>query len=129
MTRGEGGARRRSIFAPIITNTPASPSSEKREMKVSISRIVASVVALAALAGVAASPQLLGPKVQEALSNLAGADPRLLGIAAAALVCSFFASVSAWRTALNACGAQITLPQAAARIGIGSLVNALAPAK
>jgi uncharacterized membrane protein YbhN (UPF0104 family) len=98
-------------------------------MKLPVSRIVASIVALAALVGVAASPQLLGPKVNEALASLAGADPRLLGIAAAAVVCSFLSSASAWRAALAAAGGRISLPQAAARIGIGSLVNTLAPAK
>src|SRR4051812_150143 len=97
-------------------------------MKLS-TKISLSLVALTALVAVATMPQLLGPKVSAALAALAGADPRWLAIGAAAFGVSFLASVAAWRAALAASGGRICARQAAARIGVGCLVNAVAPAK
>src|SRR3954449_5701818 len=97
-------------------------------MKLS-TKISLSLVALTALVAVATMPQLLGPKVSAALAALAGADPRWLAIGAAAFGVSFLASVAAWRAALAASGGKICPRQAAARIGVGCLVNAVAPAK
>jgi uncharacterized membrane protein YbhN (UPF0104 family) len=98
-------------------------------MKISISRVALSVAALAALVVVAAAPGLLGPRVAEALSALAGANPDWLALAAGAFGLAFLASAAAWRAALAAAGGRICARQAAARIGVGCLVNAVAPAK
>jgi uncharacterized membrane protein YbhN (UPF0104 family) len=98
-------------------------------MKPSTSKIALSITALAALVAVAASPQLLGPKVAQAMGALRGADPGWLAIAAGSFTAAFLASVGAWRAALGAAGGRICPRQAAARIGIGCLVNAAAPAK
>ncbi len=98
-------------------------------MNIAASRIVLSLAALAALVTVAASPQLLGPKVEDAMSSLAGSDPTWLTAAAAGFGLAFVASVAAWRAALVACGGRISLQEVAARIGVGCLVNTLAPAK
>jgi uncharacterized membrane protein YbhN (UPF0104 family) len=92
-------------------------------------KIALSLVGLAALVAVATMPQLLGSKVSAALAALAGADPRWLAIGAGAFGVSFLASVAAWRAALAASGGEICPRQAAARIGVGCLVNAVAPAK
>jgi uncharacterized membrane protein YbhN (UPF0104 family) len=98
-------------------------------MKLSASKIALSLAALAALVAVAASPQLLGPKVAQAMAALRGADPGWLAVAAGCFAAAFLASVAAWRAALGAAGGRICPRQAAARIGIGCLVNAVAPAK
>jgi uncharacterized membrane protein YbhN (UPF0104 family) len=98
-------------------------------MKLSPPKIALSIAALAALVAVAASPQLLGPKVSDALGALRGADPEWLAVAAGAFGVAFLASVEAWRAALGAAGGRICARQAAARIGVGCLVNAVAPAK
>jgi len=97
-------------------------------MKLS-TKIALSLVALTALVAVATMPQLLGSKVSAALAALAGADPRWLAIGAGAFGVSFLASVAAWRAALAASGGEICARQAAARIGVGCLINAVAPAK
>lgn len=98
-------------------------------MRISTPRIALSVAALAALVAVAAAPGLLGPRVAEALSSLAGADPGWLAVGAGAFGLAFLASAAAWRAALAAAGGRICARQAAARIGVGCLVNAVAPAK
>jgi uncharacterized membrane protein YbhN (UPF0104 family) len=98
-------------------------------MRVPISKVAISVAALAALVGLAAMPQLLGSKVAEALAAVGGADPEWLAAGGGAAAVAFLSSVAAWRAALAATGGTICPRQAAARIGVGSLVNAFAPAK
>jgi uncharacterized membrane protein YbhN (UPF0104 family) len=98
-------------------------------MNLSISRIVLSAAALAALVAVAATPQLLGSKVMDAFGALHGADPSWLVTGGALFALAFLASVAAWRAALGASGGRICALQATARIGVGSLVNSVAPAK
>jgi uncharacterized membrane protein YbhN (UPF0104 family) len=85
--------------------------------------------ALVLLIVAALTPQLLGDRIAEALSELAGADPRWLWIGAACFLGVMLAMGSAWRTALRPCGGErIGVVDAAARYGTGSLVNAVAPA-
>src|SRR5215213_189411 len=129
MTRGTGRLLRQN-FHPFLTNRRAPQASRYpgRHMKLS-TKIALSVVALTALVAVATMPQLLGSKVSAALAALAGADPRWLAIGAGAFGVSFLASVAAWRAALAASGGEICARQAAARIGVGCLINAVAPAK
>ena len=64
-----------------------------------------------------------------AVASLRSADPRWLWLAAAAFVTGFACTVGAWTAAFRAAGARICPRQAAARLGIGSLVNCFAPAK
>lgn len=61
-------------------------------------------------------------------SGLAGADPRLLGLAAAAFVAAALASASAWYSALSACGFQAERTSLTARYAVGSLVSSFTPA-
>src|SRR5215216_5930264 len=98
-------------------------------MKLSIPKLAVSLLALAALVAVAVSPQLLGDKVREALTSLQGADPRWATLAALGFLGGFVGYVGAWRAGLAAAGGRICPKQAAARLGIGSLVNSFAPAK
>jgi uncharacterized membrane protein YbhN (UPF0104 family) len=86
-------------------------------------------VALALLIVAAVTPQLLGDRIADALSELAGADPRWLWIGAACFVGVIVSLGCAWRAALGPCGGdRIGVADASARYGAGSLVNAIAPA-
>jgi uncharacterized membrane protein YbhN (UPF0104 family) len=98
-------------------------------MKLSRSQLVISAAALVALAAVALTPQLFGNRVSGALDALGGADRSWLIIGALGFVGGFACTVAAWRAALGAAGGSICPKQAAARIGIGSMVNSFAPAK
>src|SRR4051794_30124546 len=98
-------------------------------MKMSRSKILLSVVALVALAIVAATPQLLGSHVASAFGSLAGANRPWLAVGAVGFLGGFLCTVGAWHAALGAAGGKICPKQAAARIGIGALVNSFAPAK
>jgi uncharacterized membrane protein YbhN (UPF0104 family) len=88
-----------------------------------------SLAAVAAVAVVAATPGLLRGRVASALDALAGADQRWLIVAALGFLGGFACTVCAWRAALAAAGGRIEASQAAARLAVGGLVNAFAPAK
>src|SRR4051794_4621863 len=98
-------------------------------MRMSIPKIALSLAALAAVIAAAASPHLLGEKVGEALASLRGADGRWLAVGGLAFGASFLATVATWRAGLSAAGGRICPRQAAARLGVGALVNSVAPAK
>jgi uncharacterized membrane protein YbhN (UPF0104 family) len=74
-------------------------------------------------------PAQLGHPVVSALHALAGAERWWLLGASAGFVLAFVCTVGAWRAALAAAGGRIGTRQAAARLGIGALVNSAAPAK
>jgi uncharacterized membrane protein YbhN (UPF0104 family) len=98
-------------------------------MRTHRSTLIASGTALAALAVLAAVPTLLGHRVLPSLSALTGGNPDWLTLAVAGFAAAFLFTVGAWRAAFAAAGARICPREAAARLGIGSLVNAVAPAK
>ena len=91
------------------------------------SPLIACGAAIAALAVIAAVP--LGHRVTAAMTALAGGSPNWLTLAAAGFAVAFLCTVGAWRAAFAAAGGRIRSHEAAARIGIGCLVNAVAPAK
>jgi uncharacterized membrane protein YbhN (UPF0104 family) len=92
-------------------------------------KVLVSATAFLALAILVASPPLLRGHVLSAFASLAAASPHWLAVAALGFVLAFVCTVGAWRAAFAAAGARICPRQAAARLGIGSLVNAFAPAK
>jgi uncharacterized membrane protein YbhN (UPF0104 family) len=98
-------------------------------MTISRPALLVSAVALAALAAVAALPQLLRDRVASALDAISGADPTWLWLAGLGFALAFVCGVAAWRAAFAAAGGRIPPGQAAARIGIGCMVNSFAPAK
>lgn len=98
-------------------------------MTISRNKILLSLATLLLLAGVAASPQLLGGRVASAFGALAGAERHWLVLGALGFAGGFVCTVGAWRAALAAAGGRICPLQAGARIGIGSLVNSFTPAK
>jgi uncharacterized membrane protein YbhN (UPF0104 family) len=91
--------------------------------------VLLSIAAVGLIAAAAASPGLLQSRVSAGLAALGGASPHWLGLAGVAFVLAFACTVGAWRAALAAAGGTICPRQAAARLGVGALVNAVAPAK
>lgn len=84
---------------------------------------------LAAVAALAAAPQLLGGVVAEGLHGLDDASVGWLWLAALGFAGTLVASGCAWEWALTRCGGETTRGDATARFCTGSLVNALAPAR
>jgi uncharacterized membrane protein YbhN (UPF0104 family) len=87
------------------------------------------VLAAVSVGALALFPAQLGHPVVSALHALAGAERWWLLGASAGFVLAFVCTVGAWRAALAAAGGRIGTRQAAARLGIGALVNSAAPAK
>lgn len=98
-------------------------------MHISRPKLIVSAAAVLALVALAATPQLLGSRVSEALDALGGANRFWLAFGALGFLGGFVATVGAWRAALGAAGGRICPKQAAARIGVGCMVNSFAPAK
>jgi uncharacterized membrane protein YbhN (UPF0104 family) len=89
--------------------------------------LLAALACLAAAGMLAVMPHLLG-HVGSALASLRGAEPGWLALAAAGYAAGYLTSVGAWRTAIAAAGGRIGFRAALARLGIGSIVNTVAPA-
>jgi uncharacterized membrane protein YbhN (UPF0104 family) len=105
-------------------------SHERTIMRISrptFTLVLAGAAAAVAL-GVATLP-LLGQHVTSALGALADANRPWLAASFLAFLGAFGCTVGAWRSALSAAGARLCPKQAAARLGIGSMVNAFTPAK
>src|SRR3954465_5088490 len=98
-------------------------------MTITRRQLLASMIALAAMAGLAMSPHLLGSRVASAVSTLRGADQGWLFAATLGFVAAFGCTVCAWRAGLAAAGAPSSGRAAAAALGVGSMVNSFAPAK
>ena len=90
--------------------------------------VVAGAATLALLAA-AASPQLLGGRVSEALERIGGINPAWVWLAALGFVLSIVGAAGSWRSALSLCGARLSLGDSCARYGAGSLVNSFTPAR
>jgi uncharacterized membrane protein YbhN (UPF0104 family) len=90
--------------------------------------LVLATVTTAALALAATRPELFGERVRNALDGLAEAEPLWLWAAAAAFVAMHVLSGLAWRSALDAGGTRTRRSDAVARYGVGSGLNAVAPA-
>jgi uncharacterized membrane protein YbhN (UPF0104 family) len=91
--------------------------------------LLAAAALTAGLAAVAFVPQLAGSEVRRALAGLDGARPGWLWTAGACFVLSVAASAGAYRSAFGLVGGRLAPLDAAARYGLGSLVNSFAPAR
>jgi uncharacterized membrane protein YbhN (UPF0104 family) len=98
-------------------------------MTISRSKLALSAAALLVLVAVAATPGLLGHHVTSAFTALAGAEQHWLVVGGIGFVLAFVCTVGAWRAALGAAGGPISSCRAASCIGVGALVNSVAPAK
>jgi uncharacterized membrane protein YbhN (UPF0104 family) len=91
-------------------------------------RIVLAAVPVVVLLVVAATPQLLGHQLAEAWSGVAAASPLWLWVSVAAFLASLLCTALSLRAAICAAGARIGHTDAAARYGVGCLVNTFVPA-
>jgi uncharacterized membrane protein YbhN (UPF0104 family) len=91
--------------------------------------IAAAAALFLVLIAVAATPQLLGTRVGQALHTVNTADPKWLWIAGLGFVISVAGAAGSWRSAISLCGGRLTPVDAAARFGVGSLVNTFVPAR
>ena len=76
-----------------------------------------------------ATPQLLGSRVDAAVGSLHQASPRWLWIAGAGFLLSVLGAAGSWLSAIRLCGGKLSLGDACARYGAGSLVNTFVPAR
>ena len=90
--------------------------------------LVFATVSTGLLAFAVAEPDLLGGRLSDALHGLAAAEPIWLWAAGAAFVTMHLTGGLAWRSALSACGTHTRRTDAIARYGVGSGLNAVAPA-
>jgi len=91
--------------------------------------LTAGVAAVGALALLALLPHVLGRKLSPAFAALANGDRTWLALGFVGFAVAFVCGVGAWRAAFAAAGARLCPRQAAARIGVGALVNSVAPAR
>jgi uncharacterized membrane protein YbhN (UPF0104 family) len=91
--------------------------------------VVATCLFLGAVVVLATRPGLLGRHAGSAMEGIEQARPIWLWIAAFCFLGSLLASSSSWRSALALCGGRLARTEAAARYGVGSLVNSLSPAR
>src|SRR5881628_3491492 len=88
----------------------------------------AGVLLLVLLAAVA-TPQILGTRVAQALHTVGDADPKWLWLAGLGFAASLFGAAASWRCAIGICGGRVSMTDACANYGAGSLVNTLVPAR
>jgi uncharacterized membrane protein YbhN (UPF0104 family) len=104
---------------------------ERPAMTISRQRLLLATGGILVLAVVAATAALSGSwhHVASALHVLADASRPWLAVSCGAFLAAFVCTVGAWHSALTGAGARLCPKQAAARLGIGAMVNAVAPAK
>ncbi|HEX7527385.1 MAG TPA: lysylphosphatidylglycerol synthase transmembrane domain-containing protein [Gaiellaceae bacterium] len=91
--------------------------------------LAATAAVFLALVVAVATPQILGTRVAAALGALDNADAKWLWLAGIGFAVAVFSAAGSWRSALRLCGGTLTLPDACARYGAGSLVNTFIPAR
>jgi uncharacterized membrane protein YbhN (UPF0104 family) len=87
----------------------------------------AAALALIALIAAVATPQILGRRVAAALDILGNAHAPWLWLAAIGFTLSVLAASAAWRCSIAVCGGRLSLTDACARYGAGSLANTVLP--
>ena len=87
----------------------------------------AAALLLLALLAAVATPQLLGTRVAAALDTVGSADPTWLWLAGIGFAISVLAAAGSWRCAIGLCGGRLSVTDACARYGVGSLVNTIVP--
>ncbi len=91
--------------------------------------MAATAAVLIALVAAVATPQILGTRVAAAFAAIDNADAKWLWLAGIGFAVAVVAAAGSWRCAIRLCGGTLTLPDACARYGAGSLVNTFVPAR
>jgi len=76
-----------------------------------------------------ATPQLLGTRVAAAFGTLDQANAKWLWLAGVGFALAVVGAAGSWRSAVGLCGGRLSLADACARYGAGSLVNTFVPAR
>src|SRR5438477_322944 len=76
-----------------------------------------------------ATPQLLGTRLAAAFGRLDQADAKWLWLAGVGFAVAVVGAAGSWRSAIRLCGGRLSLTDACARYGAGSLVNTFVPAR
>jgi uncharacterized membrane protein YbhN (UPF0104 family) len=106
-----------------------SPSLQQIRSRLGTRGIAAAAAVLIALVVSVATPQILGTRVAAAFGALDHADPKWLWLAGIGFTLAVVSAAGSWRCAIRLCGGSLTLPDACARYGAGSLVNTFIPAR
>lgn len=91
--------------------------------------LVAAGLFAGVVAVVATVPDVVAARVDQAIDGLSRAHPAWLWLAALGFVAALLSSAQAWRAGHRLCGGRLSRADAAARYGIGSLVNSVSPAR
>jgi uncharacterized membrane protein YbhN (UPF0104 family) len=106
-----------------------SSSLQQIRSRLGLRGLAATAAVLLALVVAVATPQLLGTRVAAAFAALGNADAKWLWLAGIGFAVSVVSAAGSWRCAIRLCGGTLTLPDACARYGAGSLVNTFVPAR
>src|SRR5205085_12327144 len=113
MPCGDGSSHGASVRPARGMLTDSSRSADTQVTRlmsalrhVTTRRLIATVVPVAALAALAATPHLLGHKLVEAANALGDASPGRLWLAVAAFLASVVCTAFSWRSAICATGAE-----------------------
>ena len=90
-------------------------------------RLAAAAALTLTLAVLVATPQLLGSHVVNAFGALDEADPLWLWLAGLGFLLAVLGAAGSWFSAIRLCGGRLSLGDACARYGAGSLVNTFVP--
>jgi uncharacterized membrane protein YbhN (UPF0104 family) len=96
---------------------------------VSTSKLLVPALTVAAIGALVALPHFAGAHVGAAFGSLRDAQRGWLGLAAVGYALGYVTMACSWRTALAAGGGRLSLREVVARLGIGSIVNTVAPAR
>jgi uncharacterized membrane protein YbhN (UPF0104 family) len=106
-----------------------NPTLQQIRARIGRRGIAAAALLLLVLLAAVATPQLLGARVAAALDAVGAADAKWLWLAGVGFAVSVAAAAGSWRCAIGLCGGRISVPDACARYGAGSLVNTFVPAR
>ncbi len=90
-------------------------------------RLAAAIALTITLVVLLSTPQLLGSRVASAFGSLGNGDPTWLWLAAVGFLLAVLGAAGSWLSAIRLCGGRLSLGDACARYGAGSLVNTFVP--
>jgi len=92
-------------------------------------RLAAAVALTITLVVLLSTPQLLGSRVATAFGALDEGDPIWFWLAGLGFLLAVLGAAGSWLSAIRLCGGRLSLGDACARYGAGSLVNTFVPAR
>ncbi len=90
-------------------------------------RLAAAAALTITLVVLLSTPQLLGSRVASAFGSLDHGDPIWLWLAATGFLLAVLGAAGSWLSAIRLCGGRLSVGDACARYGAGSLVNTFVP--